>query len=167
MEFNVDKPYPPVRVEGKNLYYANLLLEDYAGMTGELTAITEYVYQKFDKFQEKSEFSHILGKIAIVEMKHLELLGETIKLLGVNPKYCFKKDNYYELWNSSFVNFNDNVIDMLKSDIKKEEDAIKNYELHISMIDDKYIREMLYRIIEDERVHIKCFNYLLNKELGY
>lgn len=40
VKVKLDIPYPKVRVEEKNPYYADLLSEDYAGIKGELTAIT-------------------------------------------------------------------------------------------------------------------------------
>lgn len=165
MEYKLNKDYPEVRVEEENKYYANLLLEDYAGFYSELTAITEYVYQDFSCFKKYPKFANSMSQIAKVEMKHLELLGKTIKLLGVDPKYKFtnNKCNYYEYWNSSFINYDTYIIYMLNSNIIKEEIAIKNYKKHISVIKDKYVKELLYRIIEDEKIHIKCFKELLNE----
>ena len=150
-----------------NIIYANLLLKDYTGINSELTAINQYIYQHFDKFNIDSEFSETLAEISMVEMKHLELLGETIKLLGVDPKFKFIDEscNYLTYWSSSFVNYTTNVIDMLKNDIEIEKIAIKNYLNHIEIINDKFIKNLLYRIIEDEEKHIECFNLLLNKEL--
>ena len=167
LECRVDKPYPEVRVERKNIEYAKLLLDDYASEVGEDRAIHQYVYQKFDKFKDNPLFSKTLSQIAMVEMKHLELLGETIKLLGVNPEFRFvdKNTNYLVYWNSSFVDYTTDIVEMLRSDIKIEEEAIRKYKYHISLINDKYIKALLYRIIEDEEVHIKCFNMLLNKVL--
>lgn len=165
MKCRVDKPYPKVRVERKNIEYAKLLLDDYASPIGEDRAIHQYIYQKFDKFNADPVFAETLSQIAMVEMKHLELLGETIKLLGVNPEFRFLDNNTNRLvyWNSSFVDYTTNIIEMLKSDIRIEEEAIKKYRYHISIIDDKYIKALLYRIIEDEEMHIKCFNMLLNR----
>ncbi len=167
MECKVNKPYPKVRVERKNIEYAKLLLLDYAGAVGEDTAIHQYVYQKFDKFNMDPVFVETMSKIAMVEMRHLELLGETIKLLGVNPEFrsINTASNNLDYWNSSFVNYNTDIVEMLKSDIRIEEEAIKNYRYHISIINDKYIRVLLSRIIEDEQMHIKCFNMLLNRVL--
>ena len=167
MECRVDKPYPEVRVERKNIEYAKLLLDDYASEVGEDRAIHQYVYQKFDKFKDNPLFSKTLSQIAMVEMRHLELLGETIKLLGVNPEFRFvdKNTNYLVYWNSSFVDYTTDIVEMLRSDIKIEEEAIRKYRYHISLINDKYIKALLYRIIEDEEVHIKCFNMLLNRVL--
>lgn len=165
MDCRVNKPYPKVEVEKPNIAYANILLDDYCGLVSEATAINQYVYQHFDKFNLDQEFSETLSKISMVEMKHLELLGETIRLLGVSPKFKFvdKTYNYLTYWSSSFVDYTDNIVDMLKNDIKIENEAIKNYKYHISIINDKYIKRMLYRIIEDEEQHIRCFNYLLNQ----
>lgn len=164
MECKSDKPYPKVEVEAENTEYANLLFEDYCGISGELTAITQYVYQDFDKFNVNKEFSETLAKIAAVEMRHLELLGETIKLLGVDPKFKYHDNcNYLTYWSGSFVDYTTNIVEMLKSDIKIEYEAIENYRYHISIINDKYIKRLLYRIIEDEERHIECFNMLLRQ----
>ncbi len=166
MECRVNKPYPKIEVEEENISYANLLLEDYAGIVSEETAINQYIYQHFDKFNINEEFSNTLSSIAVVEMKHLELLGKTIKLLGLNPVFKIKEKNCnLTYWSSSFVNYNTNIIDMLKNDIKIEEQAIQNYKYHISIINDKYVKRLLYRIIEDEEQHIKCFNMLLENIL--
>ena len=53
--------------------------------------------------------------------------------------------------------------DMLKIDISSEEAAIKTYTLHKKLIDDKYIKEMLDRIIMDEKRHLEIFNYLYDR----
>ena len=163
MDCKINKPYPKVQVLRKNTYYANLLLEDYSGAISELSSITQYEYQKFNKFDVDLEFASILSSIAMVEMKHLELLGETIKLLGIDPKFVYSNYNLSSYWNGSFVDYTTNIINMLQSDIKIEKEAIAKYSYDISVIDDEYIKATLYRIIEDEKQHIKCFEYLLNK----
>lgn len=162
VKVKLDIPYPKVRVEEKNPYYADLLSEDYAGIKGELTAITQYSYQHMEKFSSNIEFSKIMEEIAKAEMIHLELLGKTIKLLGKNPIYstCESSRGDCIMWNSNFVNYSTDLKDMLKIDISSEEAAIKTYTLHKKLIDDKYIKEMLDRIIMDEKRHLEIFNYL-------
>lgn len=44
MKVKIDLPYPEARVEEKNPYYADLLSQDYAGRTSELTAVMLYSY---------------------------------------------------------------------------------------------------------------------------
>lgn len=151
VKVKLDIPYPKVRVEEKNPYYADLLSEDYAGIKGELTAITQYSYQHMEKFSSNIEFSKIMEEIAKAEMIHLELLGKTIKLLGKDPIYstceAFRGDCI--MWNSNFVNYSTDLKDMLKIDISSEEAAIKTYTLHKKLIDDKIKVDDKYVNISD------------------
>lgn len=163
MNCKINKPYPEIKVENKNIMYASLLLEDYTGRVSELTSITQYVYQSFDKFDINPLFSSTLSQIAMVEMKHLELLGKTIKLLGLNPQFKIINNIPVAYWQSKYVNYSPDLKEMLKDDIKIEKEAIKNYQKDIDIINDKYIKKLLYRIIEDEKKHIECFYMLLNK----
>ncbi|HIU40225.1 MAG TPA: manganese catalase family protein [Candidatus Aphodocola excrementigallinarum] len=160
MKVKIDLPYPEVKVEEKNTYYADLLSQDYAGVVSESTAVMQYSYQHFDKSKENKEFAEIIAEIAEVEMKHLELLGETIKLLGKEPVYktCESERGDCVFWSAKNVNYKTDLKDMLKSDINSEKGAIKNYENHKRLIKDKYIKNMLDRIILDEKRHLEIFN---------
>lgn len=75
-------PYPEPRVESPNVQYANILLRDYSGAVSEFTAVNLYVYQHFVSDEEYEDYAELIGGISMAEMKHLELLGETIKLLA-------------------------------------------------------------------------------------
>lgn len=165
MKVILDKPYPEVMVEEKNEYYADLLSYDYAGIEGEITAIMLYSYQGFDKFKEYPSLAEILSKIAKVEMKHMELLGKTIRLLGKNPIYKTCESRTYDcvFWNSKNVNYTVNIKDMLLFDIKSELSAIKTYKEHKKEIKDKYIKELIDRILLDEYRHLDIFNELYEK----
>ncbi len=165
MKVTLDIPYPEIRVEEKNSYYADLLSQDYAGQTSETTAVLLYSYQHFDKFEENKEFAKLIEEIAIVEMRHLEILGKLIKLLGKEPVYktCESSRGNCIMWNANNINYDTNLREMLKINIKAEETAIKTYKHHRKIIDDKYIKEMLSRIILDEENHLKIFNELYDK----
>lgn len=154
----LDIPYPKLKVEKENKDYAYLLLEDYAGINSELSSITQYSYQNFNEFVSNKNLSNSLKDIAIVEMHHLAILGKLIKLLGVNPIY---KTNEY--WHSKNICYTVNIKEMLLSDVDLEEKAIINYQKHLKLIDDKYIKAILERIILDEEKHLECFYYYLNK----
>lgn len=165
MKVKLDIPYPEIRVEEKNAYYADLLSQDYAGEVSETTASLLYSYQHFDMFKDNKNFSDIVEEISIVEMKHLEMLGKTIKLLGKSPVYktCESSRGDCVMWSSSNVDYDSNLKDMLKTDVKSEKMAIKIYEHHKELIDDKYIKEMLARIILDEKRHLEIFETLLEE----
>lgn len=165
MKVRLDIPYPKVMVEEKNPYYADLLSQDYAGNDGELGAILLYSYQHFDKFKTNEELAKVLSEIAAVEMKHLELLGETIRLLGKEPIYktCESERGNCVMWNAASLDYTTDLKELLKVDIKEETAAIKNYKHHKKLIEDKYIKALIDRILLDEERHLEIFNKLYNE----
>ena len=149
-------PYPDIKVEKENIEYAKLLMYPYASMISEDTATHLYMYQSFIL---DDNIGKILENIAIVEMNHLEMLAKTINLLGLKPEY---KSNDIP-WTSNYINYTNNLKDILKINIEAETLAIKNYQNLIKVINDKYIKKMLERIIVDEEIHLKIFNDLYNE----
>lgn len=164
MIYKSDKPYPIPRVERVNKSYAQLLLSSYAGDISEETAIHQYLFEYLMVEEDLDELKYALMHISQVEMHHFRLLGETIKLLGVLPVYgevlC---ENKYVSWNSDNVNYNLNLDQVIKNNIYYEEKAIENYLMLYDIIEDKYVRELLLRIIEDEKIHIDIFKYFYKK----
>lgn len=156
-----NKPYPEVLVERRNPYYAKLLLIDYASNCSEDTAIHEYFYQSL--MVDDKELSETLMQISKVEMHHLRLLGKAISLLGIKPVFGVLGNNTLTPWTSKYVNYSVKVEDMLKIDIKQEKTAIDTYQKHIKEIDDRYIKSLLERIVEDEIIHLKTLYTYLKK----
>jgi bacterioferritin len=163
VKYFVKAPYPKIKVEEINVNYGDILLEDFAGSVSELTAINLYVFQHIVSEDIFKDYSELIRGIAIVEMKHLDLLGGTIKLLGVKPVYINSFVPNGQLWNASYVDFSDNILDMIAKDIESEEQAIVQYESHINLIHDRYVRRLLERIVMDEELHIRLFNRLYKK----
>lgn len=150
-------PYPEPKVTQPNLYYASLLLEDYAGNASELTAINQYMHHHFmfdNKYEDLAELEEC---IAIIEMHHLELLAGTILLLGVDPKYRTITNNSQTFWDATYVFYGTDICDRLAADIAAEKQAIKKYRKHHYLIDDIHIKILLERIIKDEEYHLKLF----------
>ena len=83
MQYQANLPYPEIKNIPKNILYAKILSFAYAGSTSEETAVHQYIYQSYFF---KDDIKDILEHIAIVEMKHSELLGQAILKLGLNPK---------------------------------------------------------------------------------
>lgn len=101
--------------------------------------------------------NYYYAMLLLIEMYHLELLGETINLLGVPPEYRTLTGNQRVYWNASYVYYGNNVCDRLASDIAAELSAIQQYRCHQQLIDDPYIKELLERIIKDEEHHLSLF----------
>lgn len=159
-------PYPEVKVLRPNPYYAQLLMDDYAGLVSEFTAISQYIYHHIFFKDIAEELGELLENVSIIEMHHMELLGGLIKKLGGNPTISGSYSTHGNFWNGCFVYYGLQLCDRLKADIDAEYKAIHGYENHISMIDDPHVKAILKRIILDEMIHIKHFNKALNKFCG-
>ncbi|MFA5602555.1 MAG: manganese catalase family protein [Bacilli bacterium] len=153
--------YPPIKVQSKNKYYAEILMNDYAGIVSEMSAINQYLYAYFISDTNK-EIAELFENISITEMLHLEILAKLITLLGEKPVYRggYNTNNY---WSGKYIFYKDNIKNQLEYSIETEKKAIQNYLNDINLIKDRYIQDVLKRIILDEEVHIKLFEQSLNK----
>lgn len=148
------EPYPKPMVEQCNSYYAQLLFEDYAGPVSELTAISQYINHCITS-RSDYDVVELIRKIAITEMRHFELLGITIQLLGSSPVIGCVNNNTMDYWSSKFVYYGNDIIDRLSANATHEANAIRNYRIHQKKIDDPYIKKLLERIISDEELHLR------------
>ena len=157
----VDLPYPEIKVRGRNRNYADLLNVDYCGFVSELSAITQYINNENRISFEECAMARTLLGIAIAEMMHLQKLGELIVLLGGNVDFSCKTCNGRpKLWSPEYLTIPENIDKMLTADIEAEKDAIRQYEMHIKMIDDDCVNAVLRRIILDEEYHIMLLKSL-------
>ena len=149
-------PYP--EVTGSNdPETVKMLKEDYAGAKGELSAITQYIFQ--NTTTKDKTFANALLQIAIVEMTHLDMLGDAIETLGGSPS--FESGNVF--WNASNVDYSQTRSGMLRADIKAESEAISEYKKHAAATRNPSVRDFLLRIAEDEKLHLKFFQDELAK----
>lgn len=161
--YSIDLPYPEIKVKEKNPKYIDLILLNYSSAISEFDAIAQYTYHQIALTYTNKEISDTLCGISIVEMRHLEMLGRIIILLGGEPGYWInnKKKNY---WSGKLVNYDlSSIKDILTTDIEDEKAAIKQYKETIIQIDDKYINAVLKRIILDEEFHIQLLTNLHTK----
>lgn len=158
----VNEPYPEPKAEAKNERYAMLLLDAYAdGGKSEMTAISQYIHHHLT-IQDK-DIANIELCIALIEMKHLQLLGDLIKALGGSPKYRRANKAW---WNGGEVSYGDTAEFKLKLDIEAEKEAIAGYKTLISEIKDRDVVKVLQRILEDEIMHLNIFTDLYKNKYG-
>src|SRR3569832_553064 len=79
----------PVKADEPNPRFAQLLLEQFGGATGELTAALQYWVQSFHC--EHAGIRDMLQDIAIEEFSHLEVVGRLIENL---TKYVDQTEAY-------------------------------------------------------------------------
>ncbi len=150
--------YPEITDIKKDYKLGQNMYDSFAGRHGELTAISQYIYEHITT-EENKELSSVLLHIAIQEMHHLDMLGALLVNLGFVPYFMGKHNNK---WCSDNVTYRyDGLEEMLKINIKSEETAIKEYKRLIEMTDDDKVKMILSRIIMDEEMHIKVFSGLL------
>ena len=157
-------PYPPVQVKCRNLSYADLLSVDYCGPVSELTALTQYINNESRLSLKHCSIARTLLEIAVSEMMHLQKLGQLIFLLGGEVDYTARYQNRKEcLWTPGYLTLPDRVSEMLRVDIEGEREAIKQYRMHVSKMDDEYVNAVLLRIVRDEEYHILLLQSLLDE----
>ena len=155
--------YPNIQVEQKNLNYANILKVDYCGAVSELSAITQYINNETYLSNYDCSVARTVIGIAMAEMMHLEKLGLLITLLGGDLDYHTFQNGLDTEWTPKFLTLSKNPSEMIRLDIQAEKEAIEQYRKHIQMINDKYVKNILQRIIKNEEYHIFLFQSLLEK----
>lgn len=163
MAFRAPAPYPKVNVAEPNPYYCRLIMDDYCGAVSEMTAINQYNYHAFVTQEDREFFEVFFEKISEVEMRHLEILSQIIVQLGGMPIYRGGASTQGSWWTGRLVYYGRDLCDRLRADLESEYQAIRGYQENIRVIDDGNIQEVLARIIEDERVHVKLFEAAIAK----
>lgn len=150
-------PYP--EVEGKiDNGTLTLLMQSYGGKGGELSAISQYIYEDI-LFGKEKEITEQIKGIAICEMKHFELLGEAIVTFGGEPLFS----GAYRFWSGSFLNYSKDLSSLIAYNINSEENAIREYEKIINYTDNDTLKRLIGRIIMDEQLHITLFENMLKQ----
>jgi len=162
VKYSIDNDYPSIKNVKKNPYIAKIIQENYSSLVSEFSAVSQYSYDHIVAESQNEKVADAFIDVAIVEMHHLEILGELIVALGAIPYY--KGDWKNKFWQGNFVRYNTNLRTMLLCAISDEKKAIKQYEKSIELIDDPEIVSLIERIILDEELHIEVFKELL-KEL--
>lgn len=156
-------PYPEPVVTHPNPRYARLLLQDMAGMKGEMTAIYQYLYEDWTLDAAYTLIAQTMLRIAKVEMYHLDILGRLIVMLGVSPRCRSIPNNPRSAWNGNMIRCQQNIRQRLTYNIMLEEASIKAYTTHAKMIQDGNIPDILNRLAQDEKVHLEILKQFLSE----
>lgn len=165
-DYEIKTPYPKLTTTQKDEAIIPELIYAYSGSKGELTAVTQYIYQSFivNPNNNYLGLSRLLEQISIKEMHHLELLSQILISQGINPKFCRYIDNNYDIcspWSSSNVKYITDVKEFIQYNIEIENDAINEYRQIVQKSQNDNISEIILRIIEDEESHIQIFTKIL------
>ena len=123
----------------------------------EVTSSMQYIYQSWVLSLQNEALSEMLRGIAIVEMRHLDILGRLIAQLGGNPGYAVLQQGRPVSWSGSMVSYAQQPDRMLEGNILLEQHAVDTYTQQIAHIKDPYVVDVLKRILLDEQLHLEMF----------
>lgn len=160
-KYQVNLPYPIVTGLQHNYDQAKMLIEGYSGSISELTTVSQYAYHKV-KCNRYKEIYDTLEGIFLVETLHLELLGDCINQLGVDPRYYITPIQKIS-WTSNFVDYKQTPSEMILADINGEIEAAQYYLRTAQKIENNKIEPLLLRLAEDEKLHVRIFSDIYRK----
>lgn len=178
MFFHKKEPIHVVKVDEPNPRFAQLLLEQFGGATGELTAALQYWVQSFHC--ENAPIRDMLQDIAIEEFGHLEMVGKLIEVhtKGVDQTEAYKStlfavrgmgphflDSQGSSWTASYINEGGDVVRDLRANIGAEAGARQTYEELIKLATDEGTKKTLVHLLTREISHTKMFMKAL-EDLG-
>jgi Mn-containing catalase len=166
----------PVDVKNPDPRYAQFLLEQFGGATGELSAALTYWVQSFHVTD--AGIRDMLQDIAIEEFSHLEMVGKLIeqhtskldqtdvfaaplfRIRGMGPHLV---DSQGSAWTAAYVNEGGNVVRDLRADIAAEAGARQTYESLIKASRDEGTTKVLTHLLTREITHAQMFMAALDK----
>jgi Mn-containing catalase len=170
MFIHKEVPIHAVRVDEPNPVFAEKLLEQYGGATGELTAALQYFVQS--QHTDDPALRDMLLDIATEEMGHLEVVGRLIEMhtaksdqskaygstlfaiAGKGPHFFDSKGSY---WEAKYINEGGDPARDLRANIAAEGGALQTYENLIKMAPDSGTRDALVHLATREVSHTKMF----------
>ncbi|MBV8884349.1 MAG: manganese catalase family protein [Chroococcidiopsidaceae cyanobacterium CP_BM_RX_35] len=170
MFFHKKETIHTVDVKEANPRFAQLLLEQFGGATGELSAALQYWVQSFHV--ENAGIRDMLQDIAVEEFGHLEMVGKMIEahtknvdqteaykstlfaVRGMGPHFLDSQGN---AWTASYLNEGGDVVRDLRANIAAEAGARQTYEELIKLSTDEGSKKTLVHLLTREISHTQMF----------
>lgn len=159
-KYQAESPYPSIGAVKKDVHFAATLLDAYSGEVSELTTVLQYAHHSLRCKAKHNEISEVFRGIFYVETLHVEFLGECILKLGGDVDYLLKLKENMIYWQSSFVAYEAQPMQMLMANIEGEKYATSFYEESSKSASQPGIANLLSRLAEDERLHIQILSDL-------
>ena len=160
----LDIAYPALDGIEEDAAALKIVSPAYAGDEGELCAVLQYIYQHilFDNMGCK-DYANILLKIAVTEMKHLEILGKLILKLGAAPVYSYLPPYPINYFSARTVSYSKNPQKMILDDIAAEQYAIDTYTKILCRVKIEQVAAVIQRIRMDEEEHLSTFKCIFKE----
>lgn len=160
LRYAAEGPYPEICVQKKNWRYGQAILSNVGGSTSEMSAIARYLYGCFTQ-ESWEEVADCLHRIAVVEMRHLDIFASLARQLGEDPRLWTLSRGRRKYWTPEYLRYPRRLDQVLRFSIEEERTTIQKYMRQAVWIEDENIRDNLRRIIADEEVHVQLLSSLL------
>jgi len=172
MFFHRKEPMVPIEVRKPDPVFAQFLLQQFGGATGELTAALQYWVQSFHC--AKPAIRELLQDIAIEEFGHLEMVGKLIEehtrdlqktpgeveqspIFAIRGRGPHLVDEGGVAWTAAYVNEGGDIVRDLRADIAAEAGARETYEVLLDRAPDPGTKKVLHYLLTREIAHTKMF----------
>lgn len=163
----------PVNIKNPNPKYAQIIISQYGGPDGELSASLRYLSQRFS--MPYAELKGLLTDIGTEELGHLEMIGaivyqltrnlsmEEIKKSGYDTYFVDHTTGVYPLaasgmpFTATYLQSKGDVITDLHENLAAEQKARTTYDNILRLVDDPDVREPIKFLREREIVHYQRF----------
>ena len=163
----------PVCIKNRNPRLAGIILEQYGGADGELSASLRYLSQRFTMPDNMGK--GLLTDIGTEELGHLEMIGAIVHQLtrnlndeqvregGFAPYFVDHTTGVYPTaasgfpWNAASMAVKGDVICDLSEDMAAEQKARVTYDNILRMSDDPDVNNVIRFLREREIVHFQRF----------
>ena len=163
----------PVKIARPNPKYAKIIISQYGGPDGEMSASLRYLSQRYS--MPYAELTGLLTDIGTEELAHFEMIAAMVHQLTRNltPEEIVQSgfDTYFvdhtagiwpqaasgAPWTSAYIQSKGDVISDMHEDMAAEQKARTTYDNLLRLIDDPDVRDPLKFLREREIVHYQRF----------
>lgn len=167
----------PVNLKSTDLRMAKLLVTQYGGPDGELSAALRYLNQRYSMPTNKTKA--LLTDLGTEELAHVEMMATMVHQImenasineittaGLDGHYAdhgkgiFYTDATGNPWTATYIQCKGDVIADLTENMDAEQKARVTYEWLMNLTDDAEIRKILGFLREREVVHYQRFGEAL------
>lgn len=169
----------PVKIKNPDARAAKVILSQFGGPDGELSASLRYLSQRFS--MPYSDCRGLLTDIGTEELAHLEMIGaivqqltrnlstEELKKSGFDAYYVDHADGVYPAaasgfpWTAAYIGVKGDVLADLAEDMAAEQKARATYDNILRLVDDPDIKEPIRFLRQREIVHYQRFGEALTR----
>lgn len=169
----------PVCIKNRNPHLAGIILAQYGGPNGELSASLTYLSQRFT--MPDNQGKALLTDIGTEELAHLEIIGSLVGQLtdgegarsfdkyGMGDYYVEHSNAVFPLnaagvpWSAGYIQSMGDPIADLTNNMAAEQKARATYDNILRLSDDPDVNEVIKFLREREVIHFQRFGELLNR----